>query len=438
MKNSNLTSSSSSSSPLQCSGTRGRALAGATLGFFFGSSAVSLFGPSGARFDAVMELTPFMLGILVAIPSLTGSLLRIPFGAWADSDGGKRPFLILMCLSVIGLCGLSWLLYANYPDNMEGWYGLMLLFGLLTGCGIAVFSVGSAQNSYWFPQSQQGRANAIYAGIGMLAPGVFAFVLPLYLSTFSFESAYLAWTIFLAVGTILYAIFSRNAPFFQFRAKGLGVEEATAKARECGETIFPKGSIKQSLITSAKIPATWYLVIIYFCTFGGFLGLTAWYPTIWKQFYGFDPIAAGLLTAMFAILSSGIRVVGGIVSDKVGGEKVSLWSMFTLAAAALCMMFCENVAMSIISTIVIAGAMGFNNAATFKMVPKYAEKAVGGASGWVGGLGAFAGFILPPVLGALVNAWGPSGYLLGFVVFVGMAILNILIIFFGLIRKNRE
>lgn len=424
--------------PSGVTGSPARALAGSTIGFFFGSSAVSLFGPSGARFDAVMELTPFMLGILVAIPSLTGSLLRIPFGAWVDTTGGKKPFLILMCLSVIGLAGLTALLYGCYPDNMEGLYPLILLFGLLTGCGIAVFSVGVGQNSYWFPQSGQGKASAIYAGVGMLAPGVFAFLLPLFLSAFSFESAYLSWAIFLAVGTVLYALLSCNAPFFQLRKRGLSVEQATAKARECGETLFPKGSVKQSLITSAKIPATWYLVIIYFCTFGGFLGLTAWYPTIWKEFYGFGAIAAGLLTAMFSILSSGLRVVGGAVSDKLGGERVALWSMVVLAAASLCMMFCENVAMSIISTIVIAAAMGFNNAATFKMVPKYVEKAIGGASGWVGGLGAFAGFILPPVMGAIVKGWGHSGYLLGFVVFVGMALLNIFIIFFGLVRNAKK
>ncbi len=40
-----------------------------------------------------MDLTPTMLGLLIAIPSLSGSLLRIPFGAWVDSTGGKTPFL---------------------------------------------------------------------------------------------------------------------------------------------------------------------------------------------------------------------------------------------------------------------------------------------------------------------------------------------------------
>lgn len=100
---------------------------GATLGFFFGMAAVSLFGPSAARFKESMDLDPAMMGILVAIPSLSGSLLRIPFGAWVDTTGGKKPFVILMILSLIGILGLTWLLNTHYPSDMQGVYPLVLL-----------------------------------------------------------------------------------------------------------------------------------------------------------------------------------------------------------------------------------------------------------------------------------------------------------------------
>lgn len=65
-------------------------LFGATLGFFAGFAAVSLFGPTASRFQEVMDLTPVMVGLLVAVPALSGSLLRIPFGAWVDTTGGRR------------------------------------------------------------------------------------------------------------------------------------------------------------------------------------------------------------------------------------------------------------------------------------------------------------------------------------------------------------
>jgi NNP family nitrate/nitrite transporter-like MFS transporter len=62
--------------------------------------------------------------------------------------------------------------------------------------------------------------------------------------------------------------------------------------------------------------------------------------------------------------------------------------------------------------------MGIGNAAVFKMVPKYVPHAVGGASGWVGGLGALGGFVIPPILGAFVDVLGPAGYARGFFVYV--------------------
>ena len=65
--------------------------------------------------------------------------------------------------------------------------------------------------------------------------------------------------------------------------------------------------------------------------------------------------------------------------------------------------------------------MGTGNAAVFKMVPKYAPEAVGGASGLVGGLGALGGFIIPLFLGATVDALGSAGYAGGFFAYVVLA-----------------
>jgi NNP family nitrate/nitrite transporter-like MFS transporter len=74
----------------------------------------------------------------------------------------------------------------------------------------------------------------------------------------------------------------------------------------------------------------------------------------------------------------------------------------------------------------MAIGMGVGNAAVFKLVPQYVPQAVGGAAGWVGGLGAFGGFAIPPLLGAFVRALGKTGYARGFLVFVALAGLALL------------
>jgi nitrate/nitrite transporter NarK len=51
---------------------------------------VSFYGSTAIKFKEAMYLTPSMMGLLVAIPALSGSLLSIPFGAWVDTTGGKK------------------------------------------------------------------------------------------------------------------------------------------------------------------------------------------------------------------------------------------------------------------------------------------------------------------------------------------------------------
>ncbi len=417
-------------------GNSKRGLTATTLGFFFGFAAVALYGPTAIKFKEALDLSPTLLGLLIAIPALSGSLLRIPFGAWVDTTGGKKPFFILMLLSVIGLGGVTTLLYTTYPDGMTGTYGLILVFGFLSGCGIATFSVGIGQTSYWFPKHKQGMALGTFAGIGNLAPGIFSIVLPLFLTSYGFISAYFAWFLFLLVGTIIYGIIGVNASYFQYRKSGISDAEAKAKAREQGQEIFPAGSVKDSLMNSAKIKNTWALVVLYFTTFGGFIALTAWFPTYWAEYQNYAPVKAGLFTAMFSILASAIRVPGGSVSDRLGGEKVALLSMFAILIAAVILSFAHAISISIIAVILLALGMGIANAAIFKLVPVFVPKAVGGAAGWVGGLGAFGGFALPPVMGAIAGAYGKVGYARGFLVFIALAVIDLIII--AVLLKNKK
>ncbi len=415
---------------LRTKGTPNSGLLAATLGFFFGFAAVALFGPTAHKFKEIMDLSPGQVGLLVAAPSLSGSLLRIPFSAWVDTTGGRKPFLVLLGSSLVGMAGLAVIVTAFYPDNLTpGMYPLLLLLGVLSGAGIATFSVGISQVSYWFPQSRQGSALGIYAGAGNLAPGMFSFLLPVVLKAAGLSTAYIAWLGLLAIGTFLYWRMGQNAPFFQLREQGLSVEESKAAARDLGEELFPAGTAMQTLQISARNSKTWALVVLYFTTFGGFIALTAWLPTYWKEFHGVSLVTAGALTATFSILASAIRIGGGSVSDKIGGERTAIISLAILFAGAVLMTISAAVALSVFAEILMAIGMGVTNAAVFKLVPQEVPEAVGGAAGWVGGLGAFGGFAVPPLMGLFVKGADTSGYATGFVVFVTLAVISLAVAF---------
>ncbi|MDL2059658.1 MFS transporter [Mesosutterella sp. AGMB02718] len=416
-------------------GTPTRALTAATLGFFFGAMAISLFGPTARALSTSMGLSPMQVGLLVAAPSLTGSLFRIPFGASVDVNGGCRSFNVLMAASVIGLVGLSVLFSTRFPDRMDGLYGLVLLLGCLAGCGIATFSVGVSQVSYWFRKKDQGFALGVFGGLGTASAGVLALGLPVLLAAFGFVWAYYILTGIMIAGALIYFFLSCNAPYFQLRDAGFSEKESRSRAAGLGQELFPAGNIRDSLRISAGIPQTWLLVGTYFTTFGGFIALTAWFPTYWQQAQGLAPIHAGVLTMVFSVLAAVMRVPGGLVADRLGGVKVSFGALTAAAAACAAMNLDLGWVGLFAVSVVIAVAFGFNNAAVMKLIPVYVQKSVGGASGWVGGLGAFGGFVFPPLLGQFVAMSPEHGFGWGFLLFTALAVVNMLLNYFGMVRR---
>ncbi len=401
---------------------------GATLGFFVGFAAVALFGPTAARFKEAMGLSPMSVGFLVAMPALSGSLLRIPFSAWVDTTGGRKPFLVLLSLSLVGMGGLLFVVHAFYPAGLtQSFYPLLLVLGLLCGCGIATFSVGISQVSYWFPQSRQGSALAVFGGVGNLAPGLFSLLIPAAIGTLSLAGSYLAWFAFLLCGTLVYVVMGRNSWYFQYRAQGARDDEARALAAARGQMLFPSRSVADSLKVSASTWKTWALVAIYFTTFGGFIALTAWLPTYWTGYFAKGPLVAGALTALFSILTSLVRIVGGTVADRLreGGENTAVLALIVMLLGAVIMLQAREFEVAVPGVILLACGMGVCNAAVFKIVPQAVPRAVGGAAGWVGGLGAFGGFAIPPMMAFAVQDLGEKGYAVGFVVLVFLALLSL-------------
>ena len=411
------------------------ALAWTTLAFFAGFSGVSAFGPIVPKLKQAMDVGPFLMGILAASPALTGSLLRIPFGAMVDRMGGKQPILILLLLAAAGVAGIT-ALFSIVGTPQASHYPLFLIFGILCGCGIAVFSVGVPAVSYWYPQRKQGTALAVYGGLGNLAPGIFALLLPFLVVSLGFTWSYVLWLAALLVMTGLVFTRMKDAPYFQYKEMGMDIDP-DALLLACGEELVPTGKAMDSIRKAGADWRTWVLTFLYFITFGGFIALTVWFPTFWTDFFKISLVQAGLLTAAFSLSASILRVFGGIASDKLGGLLIAQLSFVVVAVGSL-VIFAggASIAAAFTGQMLLALGMGAANAAVFKLVPRFTPKAVGGAAGIIGGLGAFGGFALPPILGIFVRLNGEAGYSQGFAVFLGLALAGL--VFLMILRKYTE
>ncbi len=402
-----------------------------TIAFFGGFAAVALFSITVKTLTPILRLSIVEVAWLVAIPTLTGSLLRIPFGALVDKYGGRKVILTQFAIALVGMIGLIATVKAILDRSISSpglGYALLLLFGALAGTGISIFASGIAYVSYWFPQRRQGFALGAYAGFGNTAPGIFTAILPFVLPALGLVGAYVAWTIFLLATALVFLAIGYDAYFFQLLKKLGDRAKAVEAARRLGEELFPSGSAVESLKAAAKIWRTWALVVAYFTSFGGFIALTSWFPTYWTNYLGVSLSLAGVLSGVaYSLLTALIRVPGGWISDRYGGERTALASYVVLLVGSLIMAFSNSMALSIAGMVIMATGMGLANAAVFKMVPRYVPEAVGGATGWVGGLGAAGGLLLPPVMGYFVAAMGPVGYARGFFAFTALSLASILL-----------
>jgi nitrate/nitrite transporter NarK len=412
-------------------GNPGRGLMAGTIAFFAGFAAVALFGITVHSIAPLLHLTIVEIGWLVAIPLLTGSLLRIPFGALADAVGGRRTIMIQLLAALIGMAGLiltlTAVIYLNSLTASVG-YALLMLFGAVAGIGISIFASGIAYVSYWFPQRRQGYALGTFAGVGNAAPGIFTAILPFALVSIGLIGSYIAWAIFLAIMILVFFLIGHDAYYFQLVRRGLLRSDAIDKAKALGEELVPSGSTARSLAIAARAWRTWPLTIMYLTSFGGFEALTEWLPTYWTKYLGISLVLAGILTGIvYSLLTALIRVLGGWWSDRWSGEMVAIVSYLILILGSVLFMTSHSLIAGIISEVVMAMGMGIANAAVFKMVPKYVPEAVGGATGWVGGLGAVGGLLIPPIMAYIAAVMGKPGYAYGFIIFVILGILSMIL-----------
>ncbi|QIW25276.1 MFS transporter [Sulfolobus sp. S-194] len=376
------------------------------MAFFAGFAAVALFGTTTLKISPILHLTLVESSWLVAIPLVTGAFLRIPFSLLVDKLG-KHTLTIQLVIGLVGMIGIIFTLEQIKTLPSGTIYDLLLFFGALAGTGISTFSSGITYVSYFYPQKKQGTALGIYAGLGNTAPGIFTVILPFALTSIGLIYAYVAWAIFLLIMIIIYNVIAINPPFIKYIKEGKSWEEAKALALKEGYEVVPSKSLSESLKRSSKNLITWALVFMYFTSFGGFEALTEWLPTYWKGFLHVTPIEAGLLTGvLYSLITALIRVYGGYMSDKVGGELVSMISYFIMIIGSLIFIISYALPTSVLAEIIMALGMGIANGAVYKLVPKYSPDAVSGASGLVGGLGSAGGLLIPPTMGYIASIFG--------------------------------
>jgi NNP family nitrate/nitrite transporter-like MFS transporter len=376
-----------------------------------------MFAVIGIPIKQTLGLNETQFGVLIAMPVLTGSLIRLPLGMWTDRFGGRLVFFILMLSTVVPIWMISL--------GTEFWH--YLVTGLFVGVAGGSFTVGIAYCARWFPRNRQGLAMGIF-GAGNTGAAVTKLVAPMIVVAWGWTMVPRVYAVLMLVTAIAFWFLTYSDP-----------EHKVSKTITVGEQLL-----------ALKDPRVWRYCQYYSIVFGGYVAMALWMTKYYITEYGFNLQTAALLAAAFSIPGGILRAIGGHFSDKFGAHTVTWWVLWV---SLLCLFFLSYpqtqltimtvggpqtfhiglnvwVFTALMFTMGIAFAIG--KASVFKYISDDFPHNIGVISGIVGLAGGMGGFLLPIIFGALVDLTGVRSS--AFMLMFGIIWVSLLWMYFTEVR----
>ncbi len=190
---------------------------------------------------------------------------------------------------------------------------------------------------------------------------------------------------------------------------------------------------------------TWIMSVIYTMTFGSFIGYSAGFALAIKVVFGFKHIEVdGVMTHdtanpdgpsaltfawMGPFIGAFIRPLGGWISDRVGGARVTHYVSIVMTASALGVAYFLREAYRsetpqdfflpfFLIFLLLFAASGIGNGSTFRTIAMvFDQEQAGPVLGWTSAVAAYGAFVVPQVFGEQITGGTPELALFGFAVF---------------------
>ena len=344
-----------------------------TLSLIVGFMAWSIISPLMPYISQDIKINPGQLSIILAIPVILGSILRVPFGYLTNIIGAKWVFF---CSFIILLFPIFFLGQAQSPS-------MLMASGFFLGVGGAIFSVGVTSVPKYFSKDKVGLANGIY-GMGNIGTAISSFLAPPIAGIVGWQTTVRSYLIIIAIFAILM--------FFLGDAKEPKVK-------------VPLGAQVKDLSSNYKL---YYLSLWYFITFGAFVAFGLFLPNYLVNNFGIDKVDAGIRSGVFIALATFLRPVGGILGDKFNAVKVLMIDFVVMIIGAVILGISSHIALFTIGCLTISICAGLGNGLIFKLVPSYFAKESGTANGIVSMMGGLGGFFPPLVITYVTSLTGSS------------------------------
>lgn len=344
---------------------------------------------------AGFALTESQLLWLVAVPSLVGATLRLPYTFAVGLFGGRNFTIVSALLLLIPTIGLA--VVVQRPDTP---FWALLVVAATAGVGGGNFASSMTNISYFFPEKEKGWALGLNAAGGNIGVAV------------------------VQAPFVVTAVVTAGGGLVLWRAGLMWVPFILLAAFLAWKAMDNLGTAQADFSTSAaaaKRPHTWVMSFLYIGTFGSFMGYAAAFPMLIRmEFAEVNPASWAFLGALVGSLA---RPFGGKLSDRVGGAVVTAASFVVMGAGVLAAVFALRAGsflFFLVSFLLLFVATGVSNGSTYRMIPAIfratagegpdgalrAKREAAAAIGIISAVGAFGGFFVPRIYASASEATG--------------------------------
>ncbi|WP_194833147.1 MFS transporter [Nocardia sp. XZ_19_369] len=251
---------------------------------------------------------------LVAVPTLVGAILRIPYTVATAKFGGRNWTIFSAFLLLIPT--LLTLYFINQPGTS---YTTFLVVAAFAGFGGGNFASSMTNINAFYPQRLKGWALGLNAGGGNIGVPAIQLLGLLIIATLGNGYASLICAIYL----VLVALAALGAALYMDNLRNQKADLA-------------------DMVAALKVPQSWAIAFLYIGTFGSFIGYSFAFGQVLQISFkaGGDTAAqAALHAAQIAfigpLLGSLARPYGGKWADRIGGSKVTMYVFGAMMVAAV-------------------------------------------------------------------------------------------------------
>jgi len=386
---------------------------------------------------------------LVAVPTLVGAILRIPYTV-ATARFGGRNWTIFSALVLLIPTGLT-MYFMAHPGTS---YTTFVVVAAIAGIGGGNFASSMTNINAFYPQRLKGWALGLNAGGGNVGVPAIQLVGLLVIATAGNRSPSMVCAVYL----VLIACAALGAALFM---DNLGGQPTSLRA----------------LVDVLRYRDSWVMSILYIGTFGSFIGYSFAFGQVLQIHFLADlthgstataamQSTAALHSAQIAflgpLLGSVARPLGGMLADRIGGGRITFVTFVAMVAAAGLLVAASSgdgsLGPVVIGFIALFILSGVGNGSTYKMIPAifaahsrrivdeggseaaagaWSRRMSGALIGLAGAIGALGGVAINLVLRASYSSPSKSATM-AFVVFLGFYMVCAALTWVVYLRRPRS